>query len=46
MGSIFKDKTKEEGASVTDLRILEVLVIRLLRHDLNRLVKEIELVEL
>jgi hypothetical protein len=43
--SIFKDKA-EEGASVTDLEILAVLVTRLLRQDLNRLVSGIELVEL
>jgi hypothetical protein len=46
MGNIFKDKAKEEGASVTDLKILVVLIIRLLKQDLNRLVKEMELVEL
>jgi hypothetical protein len=36
MDSIFKDKAEEEGASVTDLEILVVLVTRLLRRDLNR----------
>jgi hypothetical protein len=46
MDSIFKDKAKEEGASVTDLKILVVLIIRLLRQDLDRLVNGIELVEL
>jgi hypothetical protein len=46
MGSIFKNKAKEEGVSVTDLEILVVLVIRLLRRDLNRLVNGIEPVEL
>jgi hypothetical protein len=46
MDSIFKDKAEEEGASVTDLEILVVLVTRLLRRDLNRLVNGIELVEL
>jgi hypothetical protein len=46
MGNIFKDKTKEEGASVIDLKILVVLVIRLLKQDLNRLVSGIEPVEL
>jgi hypothetical protein len=46
MDSIFKDKAKEEGASVTDLGILVVLVTRLLRRDLNRLVNRIEPVEL
>jgi hypothetical protein len=44
--SIFKDKAEEKGASVTDLEILAVLVIRLLRQDLNRLVNGIEPVEL
>jgi hypothetical protein len=46
MDSIFKDKAKEEGVSVTDLKILVVLVIKLLRQDLNRLVNGMELVEL
>jgi hypothetical protein len=46
MDSIFKDKAKEEGVSVTDLEILMVLVTRLLKQDLNRLVNRIELVEL
>ena len=46
MDSIFKDKTEEEGVSVTDLEILVVLVIRLLRRDLNRLVNGMEPVEL
>jgi hypothetical protein len=46
MGSIFKDKAEEEGASVIDLEILVVLVTRLLRQGLNRLVNGIELVEL
>jgi hypothetical protein len=46
MGSIFKDKAKEEGASVINLRILVVLVTKLLKQDLNRLVNGIELVEL
>jgi hypothetical protein len=44
--SIFKDKAKEEGASVTDLEILAVLVTRLLRRDLNRLVNRIKSVKL
>jgi hypothetical protein len=44
--SIFKDEAKEEGASVTNLEILVVLVTRLLRQDLNRLVNGIEPVEL
>jgi hypothetical protein len=46
MDNIFKNKTEEEGASVTDLEILVVLVIRLLRQDLNKLVNRIEPVEL
>jgi hypothetical protein len=46
MDSIFKDKAEKEGASVTDLKILVVLVIRLLRRDLNRLVNGMEPVEL
>jgi hypothetical protein len=46
MDSIFKDKAKEEGASIIDLEILVVLIIRLLRQDLNRLVNGIKLVEL
>jgi hypothetical protein len=46
IGSIFKNKAKEEEASVTDLKILVVLVTRLLRRGLNRLVNRIELVEL
>jgi hypothetical protein len=46
MGSIFKDKAKEKGVSVTDLKILVVLVIRLLKRDLNRLVNRMEPVEL
>jgi hypothetical protein len=46
MDSIFKDKTKEEGASIIDLKILIVLVTKLLRQDLNRLVKGIKLVKL
>jgi hypothetical protein len=46
MDSIFKDKAEEEEISVTDLEILVVLVIRLLRQGLDRLVNGIELVEL
>jgi hypothetical protein len=46
MDSIFKDKAREERASVTDLEILVVLIISLLRQDLNRLVNEMEPVEL
>jgi hypothetical protein len=46
MDSIFKNKAKEERASITDLKILMVLVIRLLRQDLNRLVNRMEPVKL
>jgi hypothetical protein len=46
MDNIFKNKAEEEGASVTDLEILVVLIIKLLRRDLNRLVNGIKLVEL
>jgi hypothetical protein len=46
MGSIFKDKAKEERASVINLEILMVLVTGLLRRDLNRLVNGMEPVEL
>jgi hypothetical protein len=46
MDSIFKDKAKEKEVSITNLKILVVLVIRLLRQDLNRLVNGIELVKL
>jgi hypothetical protein len=45
MDSIFKDKAEEEGASVTDLEVLVVLIIRLLRRGLNRLVNRMEPVE-
>jgi hypothetical protein len=45
MDSIFKNKAKEEGASITDLKILVVLITRLLRRDLNRLVNRMEPVE-
>jgi hypothetical protein len=41
-----KDKAKEEGVSVINLKILVVLVIGLLRQDLNRLVNGMEPVEL
>jgi hypothetical protein len=44
--SIFKDEAEEERASVTDLEILVVLVIRLLRQGFNRLVNRMEPVEL
>ena len=44
---IFKDEAKEEGDSVTDLIIV---VVQLLRRDINRLVKtalgELKLVKL
>jgi hypothetical protein len=46
MNSIFKDEAKEEGTSITDLEILVVLVIELLRQDFNRLVNKMEPVEL
>jgi hypothetical protein len=46
MDSIFKDKAKEEGVSVTDLEILVVLITRLLRRGLDRLVNRMEPVEL
>jgi hypothetical protein len=46
MDSIFKDKAEEEGASVTDLEILVVLITRLLKQDFNRLINRIKLVEL
>jgi hypothetical protein len=46
MDNIFKNKAKEEGISITDLEILVVLVIRLLRRDFNRLVNRMEPVEL
>jgi hypothetical protein len=46
MNNIFKDKAEEEGASITDLEILVVLITRLLRQDFSRLVNKIKLVEL
>jgi hypothetical protein len=46
MDSIFKDKAEKEGASVTDLGILMVLITGLLRQDLDRLVNGMEPVEL
>jgi hypothetical protein len=46
MDNIFKDKAEEERVSITDLKILIVLVTRLLRRGLNRLVNRIEPVEL
>jgi hypothetical protein len=45
MDSIFKDKAKEEGVSVTNLEVLVVLVTRLLKRDLDRLVNGMEPVE-
>jgi hypothetical protein len=46
MDSIFKDKAKEKEISVIDLKILVVLIITLLRQDLNRLVNGIKPVKL
>jgi uncharacterized phage-associated protein len=46
IGNIFKDKAKEEEVSITNLRILKVLITRLLRQGLNRLVREIKPVKL
>jgi hypothetical protein len=46
MDNIFKDEAEKKGASVIDLKILIVLVIRLLRQDLNKLVNGIKPVEL
>jgi hypothetical protein len=46
MDSIFKNKAKEKGANITDLEILVVLVIRLLRQDFDRLVNGMKPVEL
>jgi hypothetical protein len=46
MDSIFKNKAKKEGASVTDLKILVVLITRLLKQDFNRLVNRMKPVEL
>jgi hypothetical protein len=45
MDSIYKDKAKKKGANVTDLEILVVLIIRLLKRDLNRLINGMEPVE-
>jgi hypothetical protein len=42
MDSIFKDKAKEKETSITNLKILVVLVIRLLKQDLDKLVNGIE----
>jgi hypothetical protein len=46
MDSIFKNEVKEEGASITDLEILVVLITRLLKQGLNRLVNRMEPIEL
>jgi hypothetical protein len=46
ISSIFKDKAREEGVNIIDLRILEVLVIKLLKQKLNRLVIKMKLVEI
>jgi hypothetical protein len=46
MDSIFKNKARDEGASVTDLKILVVLIIRLIKWSLNELVNGMEPVEL
>jgi hypothetical protein len=46
MDNIFKNETEEKGVSITDLEILVVLIIRLLRRDFNRLINRIEPVEL
>jgi hypothetical protein len=46
MDSIFKNKAREEGASVINLEILVVLVTGLLKRDLNRLINRMEPVEL
>jgi hypothetical protein len=46
MDSIFKNKAEKEGASVINLKVLAVLIIRLLRQDFNRLVNKIKLVKL
>jgi hypothetical protein len=46
MDNIFKNKAEEEGANVTDLEILVVLITKLLKRDLNRLVNRIKPMEL
>jgi hypothetical protein len=46
MDSIFKDKAKEEGISITNLKILVVLITKLLRRDFNRLINGIKPMEL
>jgi hypothetical protein len=46
MSNIFKDKAEEKGASITDLEILVVLIIKLLRQDFSKLVNRMEPVEL
>jgi hypothetical protein len=44
--STFKNKAEEEGVSIINLEILVILIIRLLRQDLDRLVNRMEPVEL
>jgi hypothetical protein len=46
MSYIFKNKAREKGVSVTNLKILVVLITRLLKQDLDRLVNKIEPMEL
>jgi hypothetical protein len=46
MDNIFKNKAREEGVSIINLKILVVLVTRLLKQDLNRLINKVEPVEL
>jgi hypothetical protein len=46
IGYIFKNKAREEGVSVINLKILQVLVTRLLKQKLSRLVEEIKPVKL
>jgi hypothetical protein len=46
INSIFKNEAKEKGTSVTDLKILVVLVTRLLKQDLDRLVNGIKPIKL
>ena len=43
MEYIFKDEAKEEGVSITDLVLL---VLRLLREDIQKVIDFMELVEL
>jgi hypothetical protein len=46
MDNIFKNKAREEGVNIINLKILVVLVTRLLKQDLNRLINKVEPVEL